>query len=288
MKSGCLIQFEGRNYCMEIEYLKKEFYRKYGDNVHMHPSYHMILCSRGEYRAEIEGSPILNLPLNSLLFINPLVPHRFIVNSRSGAEHTTLIWRFRDENGQYLLTPLQEICGGMESASYLIRHLNRLDTENFLHKHKEAVKAGNEESGSFRTSMLQFDLCFLGIKLLMQGARQDTEQPVRRIVSRIKSIVERDLSVNTLSIIGIAGEMSMHPNYINTIFRKEEDITINKYIQQKRIELAKSIISASDLSLCEVADMTGFTRQSYFTRLFRKLCGMSPGEYRASFSDVAK
>jgi len=284
MGSTCLIQANGCNYHLELECLRREFYRKYDSSSHVHPSYHLILISKGHNCAAIADTPTLELPTNALLFINPLVPHSFTVDPHVGVEHTSMIWRFRDAAGRYAVFPLQQLCGTDPASAppYIIRQLSDFDAALFSRKHSQALKAVHENSDYFTVSMLLFELWFLGFNLIIPSETLNRNNSKVRLVERVKNIIEWEMIDPALDIIGIAAKINMHPNYINSVFRSVEGITINHYLRDKRIELAKTILVNSDRSIGEVADMCGFSQHSYFTRTFHKICGISPGEYRSS------
>ena len=287
MESTCLIRTNGRNYYLEVECLRREYYRLYDPRVHVHPSYHLILVSKGRNRAVIGNAPAFELEQNTLLFINSLVPHRFTVDPDPGVEHTSMIWRFRDEEGRYAVFPLQQLCGiDSEVASpYITRLLSDFDASLFLHKHHQALKAIHESVDFFPSSMILFELWFLGFNLIMHGEEPGRSDSRSRLVGRIKNIIEWKMIEPGLDIGVIADQIRMHPNYINAVFKEVEGTTINQYLRNKRIELAKTILTNSDRCIGEVADMCGFSQHSYFTRTFHKVCGMSPGEYRSAAAE---
>ena len=53
------------------------------------------------------------------------------------------------------------------------------------------------------------------------------------------------------------------------------------YITGKRMEKAKEIIRNADISMAEVAFMVGYDDYTYFSKVFKKMTGMSPRDYRA-------
>ena len=80
----------------------------------------------------------------------------------------------------------------------------------------------------------------------------------------------------------IAGRLGYNPHYLSSKFKKEMGISFRNYIAQQKIEYAKTILPTSDISICDLAEMLGFSSESYFSRTFRKLTGTSPREYRKS------
>ena len=53
-----------------------------------------------------------------------------------------------------------------------------------------------------------------------------------------------------------------------------------EYITKIRIEKAKSLMENSSLAIAEIAEMTGFTSQSYFSTAFKNYTGMTPSQFR--------
>ena len=56
--------------------------------------------------------------------------------------------------------------------------------------------------------------------------------------------------------------------------------TLTDYINRTRLENSKILIKSSDLPISVVALNVGYTDPNYFVKLFRKLYGMTPSEYR--------
>ena len=67
------------------------------------------------------------------------------------------------------------------------------------------------------------------------------------------------------------------------LYNKMREITGNgakEYITRIRIEKAKSLIENTSLTLAEIAEMTGFASQSYFSTAFKNFEGISPSQFR--------
>ncbi len=57
---------------------------------------------------------------------------------------------------------------------------------------------------------------------------------------------------------------------------------ISSYINMIRVEKSRSFLLNESISLVDVAGMAGFDDQSYFTKVFKKYTGVSPGKFRES------
>ena len=85
---------------------------------------------------------------------------------------------------------------------------------------------------------------------------------------------------NTPSIPDIADEMGYSVSYLAREFKKQTGQTMQQYLRQRRIELAKLALLSSNDSIQNICHSLGFSSQSYFTAEFRKAVGMTPTEYR--------
>ncbi len=68
-------------------------------------------------------------------------------------------------------------------------------------------------------------------------------------------------------------------------FKKEFDDSPTNYINDKRLEKAKELLTVTDLPISEIAYETGFQDSLYFTRLFKNKIGIPPTAYRTENSD---
>ena len=62
-------------------------------------------------------------------------------------------------------------------------------------------------------------------------------------------------------------------------------MTLRQYIIAYRLKAAKRALELTAKSIAEIAEETGFTDASYFTKTFRQSFGMTPKEYRNMFKD---
>ena len=83
-----------------------------------------------------------------------------------------------------------------------------------------------------------------------------------------------------LSLAGIAEHVYLSKSYLSKIFKEEMHCSLTDYINRIRVEKSKLLMLDPRLSLVEVAAASGFDNQSYFTKVFRRVTGVSPGKYR--------
>jgi len=90
----------------------------------------------------------------------------------------------------------------------------------------------------------------------------------------------RENYMNQISLERIAKEVHLSPAYFSKLFKDEMKCNFNTYLNTLRVEYSKEFLLNKDLSLAVIAGLVGFEDQSYFTKVFKKLAGTSPGEYR--------
>lgn len=83
----------------------------------------------------------------------------------------------------------------------------------------------------------------------------------------------------------LADLVYLNTDYISRIFKKETGISISNYLIQKRVEVAKKLLTQSKLPINTVSIHVGYSNFSYFTKMFRENAGCSPLEYRRNYSE---
>lgn len=83
-----------------------------------------------------------------------------------------------------------------------------------------------------------------------------------------------------LTLQSIAQELSISQCYLSRQFKKELGVSLTQFINHLRIEKSKQLLVETNLPLAEVAQQCGFEDQSYYTKVFGRLCAMTPLKYR--------
>lgn len=78
----------------------------------------------------------------------------------------------------------------------------------------------------------------------------------------------------------IAKQLHIHPDYLASLFKKQEGITIGDYIMREKIKLAGNLLIYSEDTFEAVANNFGFASQSHFGKVFKKWTGFTPKQYR--------
>lgn len=139
-----------------------------------------------------------------------------------------------------------------------------------------------ESSVNIRDMKIYEQLASL-LTLLMEDSQTpayESKHPAgKRNLQDVKEYI--DIHFNKkLSLDELAETFYINKYYLTRIFREQFGLSISHYIMQQRITHAKHLLRFSDHSIEQIASLCGMEDANYFSRVFRKVEGVAPGEYR--------
>ncbi|MFW6211410.1 MAG: helix-turn-helix domain-containing protein [Spirochaetota bacterium] len=102
----------------------------------------------------------------------------------------------------------------------------------------------------------------------------------REVFLKARSYVRLHAS-EKVALSDVADAVGLSPAYLSRLFKEEMGITFVSYLARVRVEAAKGLLKNATLGLAEVATTVGFADQSHFTRVFKRVAGISPARYRS-------
>ncbi|WP_176013431.1 AraC family transcriptional regulator [Victivallis sp. Marseille-Q1083] len=107
---------------------------------------------------------------------------------------------------------------------------------------------------------------------------QHTAFPDRRI-SRLLYELDRS-SDSPVCITALAQRFAVSQTHLTRKFRQQTGMTIARYVMHRRIDKARYLLAASNLSIKEIGTAVGYATPQEFNKRFRQLAGVSPSAYR--------
>lgn len=98
------------------------------------------------------------------------------------------------------------------------------------------------------------------------------------IVNQVKRYINEHVS-DRLTLNETAARFNITPNYLSQLFKKYNDMGFNEYITFCKINEAKKLMSEGNMKIYEISDSLGFESSFYFSKVFKKIEGISPKEY---------
>lgn len=98
---------------------------------------------------------------------------------------------------------------------------------------------------------------------------------ILNVIDFIRSNYQRDITLSEA-----AEGCCVTPEYLSRIFCRETGVNFTSFLQNFRVSTAKRLLLSGNYKVYEVAEMVGFHDQKYFVKVFKKLCGVTPSEYK--------
>ena len=109
-----------------------------------------------------------------------------------------------------------------------------------------------------------------------------TDDVMRRMMM-VTDYIKNNLTADDLSQGAMAEKAGISKDYFSRIFKNLTGMNYSKWLNMIRLEKAIELLSQNDMTLTEVAMLSGFQSIPSFNRVFREDKGMAPGEYRNLF-----
>src|SRR5665648_63476 len=130
--------------------------------------------------------------------------------------------------------------------------------------------------------MTSDELCLWSTKMLASFIDQLEGIKNQKNIQAIQKAAEfiRLLFKNKLTIDDIAQEVYLSPCYVSRIFKQSLGCTLMEYLTQVRVEEAKKMLKNPKFNVMQAAEESGFEDPGYFTRVFKKLEGITPSSFK--------
>ncbi|MNI12601.1 HTH-type transcriptional regulator YesS [compost metagenome] len=99
------------------------------------------------------------------------------------------------------------------------------------------------------------------------------------VIEQIQKFITENYAKN-LAIAEIAAYVYLSQTYVSLLFKQETGETIYEYLMKVRIAKAKELLVDPRIKFYEVCELVGYTDPSYFSKLFKKMTGLTPSAYR--------
>jgi AraC-like DNA-binding protein len=148
------------------------------------------------------------------------------------------------------------------------------------------LKEYKEKQSAWHTVMENY-LNILITRMLRKTEVGAQSEEVGDVWKELSDFIDANLQTE-LSLSALASKCFYNPSYFSRAFKEKFSVSPGEYITRKRLERAKQLLCETDLSVDEIGRQSGFSDRSRFYYAFSKYGGMTPGDYRKSYSNVKK
>lgn len=122
-------------------------------------------------------------------------------------------------------------------------------------------------------------ICYLSDKIVKKNEKNESllNQSILEYIDA--HFVDESFNLNQISY-----QFNLNRNYLAKLIKEETGQSFNEYINQRKIAVAKDLLLSTKLSIEEIAHQTGFSYSHYFIKIFKSREGITPGQYRDTYS----
>lgn len=117
-------------------------------------------------------------------------------------------------------------------------------------------------------------LCDGLCRLFSEHNKDYKNRTISAVKKYINEHVDEKITLNQLSDV-----FNISPNYLSILFSKYNDMGFIDYVNHAKIECAKEMLDEGTLKIYEISDKLGYESAFYFSRVFKKVEGVSPRDY---------
>lgn len=119
---------------------------------------------------------------------------------------------------------------------------------------------------------------------------KERQQTSRHLMSKaeytirpIAQYIEQNFYDSSLSLEIIAEHFHINASYLSRLFKKVMNIPPTKYIIELRMHKAFAMLKTQAFNITEISQTIGYSSPFYFSKEFKRYCGITPSEYQKSY-----
>lgn len=233
--------------------------------------YHQVIyCQYGEGVIEYKGKRRI-VSRGDIVLIMPLQPFRY--EAKEGSKNS-IYWlnftgRLADDFAERLLMKMDDGIGFTGAKDSIFKDLDQL-----IQLGSRGYTATNVIHA---VHMLQETLSYLALQLRIESFNQSSHFNLDAIESLMKENLHQDLNLDTL-----AHYSQLSKFHFAKKFKELTDTSPIQYFINMKIQQACFQLDNTEDTIKKIGESLGYSDPYYFSRLFKKMVGMSPKQYRES------
>ena len=130
-----------------------------------------------------------------------------------------------------------------------------------------------------RSRSYLMELLYYIVYTFIEVAPDDEESPEQEEFSKITEYLNEHID-EQITVETITKKFAINRNKLNEIFMKQASMTCHDYLLNLRLDLAKVMLTNTELPINEIGSRVGYPDANYFANLFKNVTGRTPTQYR--------
>lgn len=105
---------------------------------------------------------------------------------------------------------------------------------------------------------------------------------VANVIERVRGYIDQNYANGGLTVADIGKAVYLSSTYVSLLFKQETGQTVGEYLTKVRVDKAKELLRDPQYKFYDICYAIGYTDPSYFSKLFKKVTGVTPSAYRGS------
>lgn len=248
---------------------------------HSHSSYDVLRVIQGDFYCKVEAREYILAP-GDIVFASPGERHTLM--SRSDGAHARQLIRL---DRSRLIDKFPEILTELDKKpmgekNYIPSGLAvRYSIDTLMSQIHEYASSDRDEA----ETMLRLCSLMIMAKIgeILKYEYSSGEPHIKKNIKKITDYINENIT-GAINLDSIARYLYLDKSYICRLFKRETGITINSYVNMRRVTLAKQMMSGGAAPR-DTYMRCGYNDYSTFYRAFRRYAGMGPEEFRRGYSD---
>lgn len=292
---GDNLLYENKHFIIINDIAHNTFYyfdydeRDYSINMefeHYHPFYEILILLGKEADHLIEGHPY-HIQTNDMVLLNPARLHKSSYPKGEASKRIVISFMFPDDCFGYketydtLLSPFRAEVPIYRFEPEERRKLFDILNDLFMFSSNPKYKGSETDSFYVHTKFQEFLHTLYTIQDTNIYKDDTTYNSIERKIYDITSYIHANFQED-LSLESLAEKFYISPCYLSHQFKSVTHFNLMNYIQMTRIKNVEYKLTATNEKISDIAESCGFASFSQFNRIFKKITGTSPSDFRKS------
>jgi len=223
-------------------------------------NYLLIYIAEGQLQLVVDGETS-KLTAGSLAIVSPFTTYSGVANPAPATDSATAFFLVEFSCSNFIFFPLAKYASfrGANAAESPLTELYSKYVRN--------------ETDSYICDVLLLETVYVAERL----AKETT--PQQQLASKVRDYVLQNL-MKPLTAENLATEFGYHKDYLGRVFKSEFGQTLKDYINDRKLMLAKKLLTTSDMPIAAVGQFLGWSDLNQFLKYFKYHEGITPSQYR--------